>query len=284
MLRQLRTCLVALCCCLPPPALAASLRVVVTPDVLADYQRLLDGRSPLALTRFQGPGARRDVVEVVLLQQALARGGERGNVELLTAPTYRRLLALIADGHADVSGSSVWGSDIDANAARLQASSALVADGQFLAGFYRSPATGHLDERIRNGQWRGLTAVSSKAWTPDWLALQRLGLDHVYDAAEWPVMVRMVGARRADFLLAPLPGAGSPDIRLDGTRLVPVSGACLVLPGSRHFAIGRHATGNSLRQALERGLELLRSQGVVRRAYLEAGFLRNEPPPCHHGG
>ncbi len=281
MLRKVLTALLALCLCLPMAALAESLRVVVTPDVLADYQRLLGERSPLAMTRFQGPGARRDVVEVILLQQALARGGLPATVEFLTAPTYRRMLALVADGHADVSGSSVWGSDIDDNAARLQASSALVSDGQFIAGFYRAPGAGHLDASIRQGRWQGLTAVSSRDWRPDWLALQRLALRHVYDAAEWPLMVRMVGAGRADFLLAPLPGAGSPDIRLDGIQLVPVDGTCLVLPGSRHYALGRHAAGNRLRQSLERGLELLRSQGLVRRAYLEAGFLRNEYPACH---
>lgn len=281
MSRWLPVLLFVLCLAAAPGGWARTLRVVTTPDVAADYERLLAGRAPLAIQQFSGPGARRDVVELILVQQALAYGGETSAVQIITAPTYRRMLALVSDGHADLTGNTVWSTDIDTQADRLQGSTALVGDGEFVAGFYRAPAAKALDARIRGGHWHGLTAVSSRSWTPDWRALQRLGLDTVYDVAEWPAMVRMVAAGRADFLLAPLPGDGGGDITLDGVRLVPVTGTCLALAGSRHLALARNPEGDRLRAALDRGLARLRNEGLLRRAYTQSGFLQPGRPHCH---
>ena len=56
-------------------AACRSAAVLVPNDVAADYEAFLDGRDPQTITDFSGPFARRDVVEVVVTQQALARGG-----------------------------------------------------------------------------------------------------------------------------------------------------------------------------------------------------------------
>ena len=65
----------------PKPGAAADrpLPALIPDDVLLDYQRFLAGRDPLAIVDFGGLHARRDVIEVLLLQQALARqeGGRR---------------------------------------------------------------------------------------------------------------------------------------------------------------------------------------------------------------
>ena len=59
------------------PCLAGqTLTAAVDEDIIADYQLFVGERDPLDIIHFSGPGARRDVVEIVLLQQAL--GGPRG--------------------------------------------------------------------------------------------------------------------------------------------------------------------------------------------------------------
>lgn len=266
---------------LPVAAPAAGpVRVAVPPDVIADFNTLLAGRKPAQLGRYDGPGARRDVVELVLVQQALVLGGDPRPIELVPAPTYRRMLALVADGHADLTGTTVWATDIDSDAARLQASSALIADGEFTAGFFHARGAGTVRDRIHGHRWSGLSAVSSHTWTPDWQALQRLGLAHVYDASEWPVMVRMVAAGRADFLLAPFQPGTEPLIRMEGVVLEPVPGACVALAGSRHLALPRTASGDQLRRTLEQGLAQLRKRQAIHRAYTDSGFWNADARQC----
>ncbi|HEX6592569.1 MAG TPA: hypothetical protein VF050_11265, partial [Moraxellaceae bacterium] len=51
------------------------LRIAVAGDVYSDYKAFVGKRDPLRINTFNGAHARRDVVEVVLLQQALRRGG-----------------------------------------------------------------------------------------------------------------------------------------------------------------------------------------------------------------
>lgn len=269
----------------PLPATADALRVVATPDVIADYQRLVGNRKPVDISDYRGPGSRRDVVELLLVHQALALAGESRSVTLVPVPTYQRMLALVADGRADLTGSTVWASDIDANAARLQASSAFVADGQFVAGVFHAAGANGTAVKLKERDWASLTAVSSRTWTPDWTALQRLGLSSVYDTGEWPAMVRMVGAGRADFLLAPFqPGSadgGDPAIHFEGITLVPVPGLCIALPGSRHVAVARTAGGSRVLQRLEQGLAQLQRRQAIQRAYTDAGFLTGDQRACH---
>ncbi|MFZ5756047.1 MAG: hypothetical protein ACOY3X_04035 [Pseudomonadota bacterium] len=260
-------------------ASAGTLTIAAPPDVIADHDRLLAGRKPAAVTRYDGPGSRRDVVELILVQQALILAGNQRPVELVPAPTYMRMLAMVADGHAELTGTSVWASDIDNDAERLQASTPLIAEGEFHAAFFHAHnnSTG-VRERIRNGDWEHLAAVSSRSWKPDWKALHHLGLAQVYDVPEWPAMVRMVSAGRADFLLAPFPADRSGSLQFDGMQLDAVPGVCLPLAGSRHLAVAR-SRPETLSQ-LERGLNLLRQKAVIRRAYTEAGFWSEESRSC----
>ena len=63
---------------LPGWAMAEPLLPALIPDdVLRDYQAFLAGRDPVAITDYGGPLSRRDVVEVVLIHQALARQDRR---------------------------------------------------------------------------------------------------------------------------------------------------------------------------------------------------------------
>jgi hypothetical protein len=257
---------------------AGPVRIVTTPDVLDDYRRLYAHADPLAVD-YEVPGQRRDVVELLLVQQALRQGGIAEAPQFITAPTYRRMLALVADGHADLTGNTVWDFDVRADTTRLRASSQLIADGNFLANFYRASGQTAIGDRIRRGEWTALRAVSSRHWEPDWQALSSLGLAEVADVPDWPAMVRMVAAGRADFLLAPALPPGQPILLVGNVQLEPVAGVCLAFNGARTLAIGRHSPPE-LYAALERGLAELRGHGRIARAYDRAGFLTDAQRRC----
>jgi hypothetical protein len=49
--------------------------IYIRDDVYEDYLKFVDGRNVLAITEFDSPFMRRDVADMVVLQQALALGG-----------------------------------------------------------------------------------------------------------------------------------------------------------------------------------------------------------------
>lgn len=118
---------------LRPPLLAIGaaerLPVVVPPDVLADYRTWLVERDPLTMEGFAGTGARRDVVEVALLQRALVAGGERRPVEFVPAASYERTLGELRSENALLLGTSAWRSDLAALGDAVAVSRPLIPEG-----------------------------------------------------------------------------------------------------------------------------------------------------------
>ena len=268
--------LVLLVCCTATghgQAQAGPLVLISPPDVLADYQLFLAQRDPLTITDFSGRHSRRDVVELVLVQQALQRGGCRQQVRFISGPTYLRILAELASGRAALSATTVWKHDLDQRAPALRPSLATVQQGQFSVGIYT--ATGNskalaVDSRQALQQ---LTAVSNKNWVSDWQTLSALGLKDLFHNQQWLSMVRMVAAQRVDILLAPFQTSTDLALQVDDIRLLPIPRVKVQLQGSRHFAISRSYPGSTeLAGCLNDGLKKLAEEGVINRAYRQSGF------------
>lgn len=252
---------------------AERLPVVVPPDVLADYRTWLAERDPLTMEGFAGGGARRDVVEVALLQQALVAGGERRAVEFVPAASYERTLEELRSGNAVLLGTSAWHSDLAVLGDAVAISRALIPEGGSLAGLYVLPGNARALEASDAAAVRGLSMVSNPAWTADWTTLRELAPVRLERTPTWAAMVRMVAAGNVDALLAPFQSSHDLSLQAEGVRLVPIPGLAVRLAGSRHFAVSlRHEEGAAVAAAVDRGLARLEEDGTVARAYRDAGF------------
>lgn len=250
-----------------------NLRIVVADDVLNDYKRFLAWRDPLEISTFNGPYGRRDVVEVVLIQQALQNGGWLGNVTLVPGGSYARMMQLIAEGDADLTGSSTWLRDIDRNGDRIAASRAVIPLGRFEAGFYML-ADNPNRLRIRNlRSLQRLRGASNRNWKPDWQALGKLGLVDLIHVPTWELMVQFVAEGRADFVLAPFQSGEDMELVVGDVRLLPIPGYKIALDGSRHFAVTRNMHySRDLMVAINQGLSELQENGRIEQAYRQSGF------------
>ncbi|WP_155723911.1 hypothetical protein [Bdellovibrio bacteriovorus] len=114
-----------------------AVKAVVIEDVLADYKNFLNGRNPLSIKDFSGPYSRRDVIELILFQQALTEGGLHTPVILIPMPTYQRAIAELEKGYADATANPVWETDLPE--ASTWKSISTVDPGQFVAGLYGKP-------------------------------------------------------------------------------------------------------------------------------------------------
>ncbi len=268
-------CVLAAACVAPAAwaAPATTSMVAVPQDVWEDHRRFLNGRYAHEVTFYGGPGARRDVIELVLLQQALRLGGWREGLFPLTLPTDVRLLHEVAIGHAVLAGTTYWLEDIRQEASDLVPSSAWVAPGEFEVGVYVRPGNRRA-LAVRSAQaLRGLSAVSCRDWRVDWRTLSAMGLKALLHAPSWDSMPAMVAAGRADFLLAPFQPNADMSLTVGSVRLVPVPGLKVRLAGTRHVPLSRHAPQfERVHASLELGLRQMRARGVIRRAYTESGF------------
>ncbi|MBO6806645.1 hypothetical protein [Thalassospira sp.] len=250
-----------------------NLRILVADDVLVDYKRFVDGRDPLEIEVFDGKHSRRDVVEVVLLQQALRRGGWLGAFELLPGGNYARMMHMLANGEADITGSSTWLRDIEHKADRIASSTALIPEGRFEAGFYMLADN---PNRLKVKNLRGirlLRAASNRHWIPDWQALAKLHPVDLIHVPSWELMVQFVAEGRADFLLAPFQPGPEMELVVNGNRLLPIPDYKIALDGSRHFAVTRATPySQDLLVALDQGIVELERIGRIEQAYRESGF------------
>ncbi len=251
---------------------ARLLPALIPDDVLLDYQRFLAGRDPRAVTDYGGPHARRDVIEVLLIQQALARQDGALRLSLSPMPTSQRLQAELRSGHAACSATSYWREDFP-QPDGLLFSDPLLDEGEFEAGFYTSPGNARALAARSLQDLQPLRVLSNRSWRVDWLTLEQLGFTRLQHVASWNLMPRMVQQDRADVILAPFQPTPDLSMTVEGVRLVPVPGLKLRLRGTRHVLISAtHEQGPRLRTQLNAGLAALRQQGVLRRAYEQCGF------------
>ncbi|EAR09861.1 hypothetical protein [Reinekea blandensis] len=252
---------------------AETVDVYIPPDVLADYQVFLDGRDVTKIENYSGEGARRDVIEVVLFQQALARTGDRWDIRFVEQPDYGAMLDGLARGDVVASVTSLWRKDLTPRWDSLYMTTAVIERGQFEAGFYTPTVNNDALNSRTNPELRALRGVSSQNWVIDWRTLQSFGAN-VSHADTWGDMVTQVFAGDQDYLLAPF--QPTPDLRLslDQGDLIPIPNVKIALLGTRHYAISRtHPNGWDFNMSLHRGLMSLKKDGVVEQAFRDCGFL-----------
>ena len=248
------------------------LRVAVPEDVAYDYALFLGARDVQSLRSFDGPHARRDVIELALLLREVARALPGTKVQLVRIDSYQRTLLELRAGRVDVLGTTVWNSDLQGLGASALPSPALIADGDFVVGLFTAPNNAAAQQAQSLPALQTLRVVSNSDWSADWRTLQALGVRSLMDVKTWRQMVLAVARGRADVLLAPFPA--TQDLRLDaeGQQLVPLRGRALALVGSRHLAAAATPAGRAVADKVFPALAALVNTGAVRRAYQECGF------------
>lgn len=263
---------------MPKTAIAEQTIVAaVDEDIIADYQLFVGERDPLLIDYYGGPGARRDVIEIVLLQQALALGGFKEKITLRPENSYLRILKLVADGQVALSGALKWREDIKPYATHLFKTKAVVKKGEFIAGLYTRADNQRALKANTLEKIRLLSAASNNHWNADVRTLNELGIKKIYFSTYWVQIVRMVVAKRADVTLAPFQVNPDMKVMVDGLELVPIPGIKVALPGSRHWAVSKiHPRGEEIFNALARGINELEKKNIIQRAYEECGFYHPE--------
>jgi hypothetical protein len=262
---------------LPEPP--ESLVILVPPSVIETLPRVLrPDETPDTFDDYARAGNYRDLTDYLLLRRALARGGN--SLPVVVEPwldvSYDRVLLRLRAGHAAVFSNGMWREDIPLGDLELKVSAPLFEYGEMEVGIYMSPHNPKLHTTKTRTDVQQLSAVSSKQWRPDWVALQQLGLERLYDNVYWESMLKMVRSQRVDFMLIGFSSREDLSYQALGITLKPVPNMKVKLAGSRGWVISQtNPQGTIAYGAIEKGLAMLRAEGVIKRAYRDAGVIND---------
>lgn len=211
------------------------------------------------------------LAELLLLCKALQLGGINSGFDFKNIPDYLRILNSAADATTVMPGFAIWRKDI--NPELFYISSPLLNDRDFVKGIYTVATHKKLLDVKKSEALKNFTVASNQNWVHDNTELACIQVK-ISTAAFNPFsMARMVAAGRADFLLFPF--FNSPDLSgsLADIRLVPLPGFKVAFNDSLHFIVSKkHPRGQEVFDALQKGLEILHTDGTVHYAYEQLGF------------
>ncbi len=267
------------CCALKVVAVEpiAVVDIPIESSVYDDYRRFVGSGSVYDIQSFSHAGTRRDVVDMVLVQQALQLGGYPLHFNFIPSDSSARSMQLFIRGEVLLSVDSVWGKTANRLKEHVWISAAVIERGAYVAAIFTSPNNQKAKSIRQLSDFNGLTAVSSRAFAEDWQVLQQLPLRELRDEYNWSSMAMLVSRGWVDFMLAPFPRQRPFGYRAPGIELIAVEGVKVLLDDSRHFIVAKkHPLAVPVFAALEKGLQQLRRKGTLTRAYQECGFYNPE--------
>ncbi len=248
--------------------------IYIRDDVYEDYQQFLAGRDVLNIHDFQHKNMRRDVADMVLLQQALALGGFRSSFSYIPGKVNFRNTKMLETGELLLSFDSYWLSDARLIESSVYISAPVIRRGEYFAGVYTSPNNTKVMSLKSRKDLSELTGVSTPKWQTDWTTMSAFPLKQLIRDDEWLSQARVVHMGWVDFMLMPFFNSNDGSYQLEQIRLQRVPKVAILLDDSRHFVISKaHPSGAAAFTAIEKGLKILRDNGQIEKMYRQAGFL-----------
>ena len=250
-----------------------SVLIYIRDDVYIDYQQFLSGRDVYSINNFSGKKIRRDVVDMIIAQQALKLGGFDFSFKYAPGKVNFRNTQMLQNGQLLISFDSYWQQDALPLADKVYISDEVIRNGEYIAGIYTSPNNKKTLAVDELNDLSELTAVSTPKWRTDWKTLEQLPLKSLTRDDSWLSMVRMVNIEWIDFILMAFNSTPDQSFTMDKVHLVPVKNVGVVLKDSRHFVISKsHPKGKDAFIAINKGMKILRKRGAIIKAYQQSGF------------
>jgi hypothetical protein len=259
-----------------PPSKADDILIYIRDDVYEDYIKFVNGRNILDINNFSGKNIRRDVVDMIIAQQALKIGGFEHNFQYAAGKLNFRTTRMLELGRLLISFDSYWLADAKALKDSVYISAPVIRTGEYIAGIYTSPNNKTVLAIKQLNDLEKFTAVSTPLWRTDWKTLQSLSLKELVQEDEWLSQARMVSLGWIDFILMAFNSTPDQSFIMEKIHLVPVKNIGIELKDSRHFVISsKHSHGKAALLAINMGLEKLRENNKIVNAYTQAGFFIN---------
>jgi len=252
---------------------AEKVTISVETDVYNIAQQIIADRDILAVKDFSSPSAQRDVVEFILVQQALALGGADLNFSFTLGNYDARNIKLLLDGSLLINFDSMWLSQVEKYSDDLYISAPVINKGEYWAGLYTAVDNNKALATKQLSDLKKLSVISNNNWYVDWKTLNQISPKVLIHDEEWVSMAKLVSLKWVDVMLAPFNLKQPFTYQGDDYKIVAIDKVKVALNDSRHFVVSKkHPLGRETFIALQKGMEQLRKQGAINKAYRESGF------------
>lgn len=252
----------------------ADIKLNVRDDVHALYLAFVKDRNVEEITDFKGSEVSRDVVDMVIAQQALKIGGFSETFDFIPGKLNFRNTKLLEDGLLLLSFDSYWLSDAESLSDSVYITEPVIRKGEYHAGIYASTNHPSIFTIKQLNDLKNYSSVSTPKWRTDWATLSSLPIKKLYRVDEWVGMAKMVSKTWVDFFLMPFNPDGGEVFMFDNIELRHVPNIAILLNDSRHYVVSKkHPRGLEVYQALSAGLTELRAKKRIVSAYRQAGFM-----------
>ncbi|KPH94139.1 hypothetical protein AMS58_13535 [Pseudoalteromonas porphyrae] len=243
------------------------------------YTAFLNGRDVMDVTDFNPStdGSHLEIVEMILLQQALYLGGETKKV-VFRPQTWVNSTEFdsLIDGSSLMLARTIWHEDLLDYRGSLYVSDAVIEFGQYEAGLYVSVDNKRAQE-LKPSELNQLTVVVNPRWHVDWRALVNTPISVISYIGPWEDMLAMVETQVVDAMMINFSVSDHLDLNFEGKLFTPLKKLKVILPDTRHFAVSKaHPQGKQVAQALKRGLKVLTKRGVIKKALQQSGFINQQ--------
>ncbi|WP_419780899.1 hypothetical protein [Maridesulfovibrio sp.] len=218
----------------------------------------------------------RTTADVIILLKALYLGGIDSPIEFIEVPNARRSAQETARGRSVLCSQQL---NKEASSVAGYENSFWVTDpiarfGEFQKGFYCLPKNTDLLAATSAAEINKLgKGIIGQHWGNDFRILRDMGITNMISAPTFNSMVKMIEARRADWIPLEISTSKDFSMNLQGVHLVPIMGIKFSLLESRHFLVSRkHPRGKEVYKVLQKGIKELRKQGFVRKIMTKAGI------------
>ncbi|WP_197061209.1 hypothetical protein [Colwellia psychrerythraea] len=260
----------------------AKIPITIETDIYQLAQKKIAEHEVLDIKDFSGPNLPRDVVEFILIQQALALGGSKLEFSFTVGNYDARNIKLLQSGLLLINFDSMWLSQISSFSEEVYISDAIIRKGEYWAGLYTALDNKMALETKSLIDLQSLSVVSNKNWYVDWKTLTQLNIKTLIHDEEWLSMAKLVSMQWVDVMLAPFTESYPFSYQGDGYRIIAINGIKVALNDSRHFVISKkHPRGKETYIALQKGLRLLRQRGAISKAFLQSGFFNDRVKEWH---
>jgi hypothetical protein len=225
------------------------------------------------IRNFKSGNASRPAVDLVLQLQALKAGGLDFDFEFVRTLTYELAKTEVVQGRADLSGETIWDSEIAEQSSALAKGPVIIRNGEFVKGVYALPTNQKLLALTTLEQLREYAGAVVGTWALDVQTMEALKLKGLVKKPTPELVFTAIKAGQADFTLAEFSSSADMAVELAGVKLLPVPNAKVAIAGSRSWCVAKSSPrAAELVQALVAGEKVLRTQGTIERAFQESGF------------
>lgn len=119
--------------------------------------------------------------------------------------------------------------------------------------------------------------IENPAWKIDHITISEMHISNISQTVTYESMFNMVAYGRADFALFEFGFDEDMSLTRNGFTLHIVPGFKVSMLSSRHYVVSKtHPDGEEFFTALQKGIEILKSQNSFKIAFTEVGFLNQK--------